>query len=126
MTKTSPERDGRETEKGPAPTPVANEAPVAQNPPEKPAKATKISVRVVGECGEQKLFVYAIGEDGSLVAGAKGILLDGDIPSTFTTDDSGMFVYPTNFIGARTFRVRIGENDQNNQQRAWKGVLQGN
>lgn len=93
--------------------------------PKKSVKASKISVRVTGKCGEQKLFIYAVAEDGSLVAGAKILLLDGEKPSTFATDESGMFVYQTNFTGVRTFRVRIGENDMDNKQRAWKGVLQG-
>lgn len=91
----------------------------------KSAKAVKISVRVIGRCGTQMLFVYAIAEDGSLVPGAKGIMMDGDNPSTFKTDENGMFIYAANFAGQRTFRVRIGENDINNKQRAWKGVLQG-
>ncbi len=98
--------------------------------PEKKAdkKAERISVRVTGKSGEQKLFVYAIASDGTLVPGAKAILMIGQTVTPIVTDENGMYSYQTNHDEDVVARVRIGENDHGengNRDRSWKSVLSG-
>ncbi|TSC60656.1 MAG: hypothetical protein G01um1014107_267 [Parcubacteria group bacterium Gr01-1014_107] len=82
----------------------------------------KLLVTFLGPRGQQKLLISVTAEDGSLIAGFRGMVADGDEMKDFVADGDRVAIYPTSFGEAeRSFEVRAG----NTRDLIWRGLLLG-
>jgi len=101
-----------------------SKAVVYEEPPKKEApKPGKLTVRVVGPLGSQKLLITVAEESGKSIPNFKGLIVNNGTPSEFTTDNFGMFVFPTDIPNGdkRAIRVRVSDGPG----LEWAGVLIG-
>ncbi len=95
-----------------------------EEPPKKEIpKPGKLTVRIVGPLGSQKLFISVSEESGKNIPNFKGLVIEDGVSSEFTTDNFGMFVFPTNIPSGdkRAIRVRVSDGPG----LEWAGVLGG-
>lgn len=80
-----------------------------------------LSVVVFGPPGKQKLLISVAAEDGGLIAGFTGKIIDGDAAIPFTTGPDGAYEHKVRFQGVKdqVVEVRVG----NKPEQIWNGVL---
>ncbi|TSA46273.1 hypothetical protein D4R51_00435 [bacterium] len=92
----------------------------------KESKSTKapkfLNVSVTGERGKQGLLISVSDEEGTLIGGFTGTILDGDEKKSFTTDSDGTCLYKTEFSeSSHVVEVRVG----NSPNQIWTEALSG-
>lgn len=88
----------------------------------KPKVPKKLSVTFSGQRGQQKLLISVAADDGSLIAGFRGTVVDGEEMKPFETGADGTVAYPTDFTEVeRSFEVKAG----NSRELIWRGLLLG-
>ncbi len=102
---------------------VSRTITVEEPPKKESSKPGKLTVRIVGPVGSQKLLITVAEEGGKNIPNFKGLVIDDGTPSEFTTDNFGMFVFPTNIPSGdkRAIRVRVSDGPG----LEWAGVLGG-